>query len=34
MNVRMEDSWKAALRDEFDKPYFMSLVQELHFQGI
>ena len=32
MNVRMEDSWKAALRDEFDKPYFMSLVQELHRQ--
>lgn len=32
MNVRMEDSWKAALRDEFDKPYFISLVQELHRQ--
>ena len=32
MNVRMEDSWKAALRDEFDKPYFTSLVQELHRQ--
>ena len=26
MNVRIEDSWKEVLSDEFDKPYFMRLV--------
>ena len=30
MDVRIEQSWKEALRDEFDKPYFASLVQYLH----
>ncbi|MBR1573604.1 MAG: uracil-DNA glycosylase [Bacteroidales bacterium] len=30
MNVKMEASWKAALQDEFEKPYFASLVQTLH----
>ena len=25
MDVRMEASWKAALKDEFDKPYFQEL---------
>lgn len=32
MNVRIEQSWHEALRDEFDKPYFESLVRELHAQ--
>lgn len=27
MNVNIEPSWKAILSDEFDKPYFQSLVQ-------
>ena len=27
MNVKIEESWKAILNDEFDKPYFESLVQ-------
>ena len=26
----MEQSWKEALRDEFEKPYFASLVRFLH----
>ena len=30
MDVRIEPSWKEALKDEFDKPYFLSLVQQLH----
>ena len=30
MNVKMEASWKAALQDEFEKPYFASLVQTIH----
>lgn len=30
MDVKMESSWKAAMRGEFDKPYFASLVQYLH----
>ena len=30
MDVRIEPSWKEALEDEFDKPYFLSLVQQLH----
>ena len=30
MNVQIEESWKEALKDEFDKPYFASLVQYLH----
>ena len=30
MDVRMEESWKAALGEEFDKPYFQSLVGQLH----
>lgn len=28
----MEESWKKALSDEFDKPYFVSLVQYLHHE--
>lgn len=27
MDVRIEDSWKARLQDEFDKPYFAALTQ-------
>lgn len=30
MDVRIEQSWKEALKDEFDKPYFESLVSYLH----
>ena len=30
MQVRIEDSWKSALADEFGKPYFESLVRFLH----
>lgn len=30
MEVKIEQSWKEALKDEFDKPYFQSLVQTLH----
>jgi uracil-DNA glycosylase len=30
MEVRIEDSWKKALKGEFDKPYFTSLVHFLH----
>ena len=32
MEVKMEESWKKALSDEFDKPYFVSLVQYLHHE--
>jgi uracil-DNA glycosylase len=27
MNIRIEPSWKAALKDEFEKPYFVELTQ-------
>ena len=30
MEVRIEESWKAALADEFAKPYFVSLARRLH----
>ena len=30
MEVRIEESWKAALADEFAKPYFASLARRLH----
>ena len=30
MEVKIEQSWKAALADEFDKPYFASMVRFLH----
>ena len=30
MEVRIEESWKAALADEFAKPYFFSLARRLH----
>ena len=30
MEVQMEKSWKEALKDEFDKPYFTALAEELH----
>lgn len=30
MDVRIEPSWKEALRDEFDKPYFAALARYLH----
>ena len=30
MDVKIEDSWKEALRDEFEKPYFERLVRYLH----
>ena len=30
MDVKIEQTWKEALRDEFEKPYFASLVRFLH----
>ena len=30
MDVKIEQSWKNALKDEFEKPYFASLVRFLH----
>ncbi|MCQ2143466.1 MAG: uracil-DNA glycosylase [Bacteroidales bacterium] len=30
MDVRIEPSWKEALAEEFDKPYFKALVEYLH----
>ena len=30
MDVRIENSWKEALKSEFEKPYFASLVRYLH----
>ena len=30
MDVRIEQSWKEALAEEFDKPYFRELAAELH----
>ena len=30
MDVKIEQSWKDALADEFGKPYFVSLVRFLH----
>ncbi len=30
MDVQIEESWKRALADEFEKPYFSSLVAHLH----
>ncbi len=30
MDVKIEESWKRALHEEFEKPYFVSLVQRLH----
>ena len=30
MDVRIEQSWKIALSEEFEKPYFRELVAELH----
>ncbi len=30
MDVKIEESWKNALEGEFEKPYFVSLVQYLH----
>ena len=30
MDVNIEPRWREALRDEFDKPYFVSLVRRLH----
>ncbi len=30
MDVRIEQRWKEVLRDEFEKPYFVSLVRQLH----
>ncbi len=32
MDVKIENSWKSALADEFEKPYFASLVRFLHAQ--
>lgn len=34
MDVQIEQSWKDALKDEFDKPYFAGLVSELHRQKL
>ncbi len=30
MDVKIEDSWKEAMKEEFDKPYFCQLVKTLH----
>lgn len=30
MEVKIEDSWKEVLSDEFEKPYFKTLVETLH----
>ena len=30
MTVKIEDSWKTALQEEFDKPYFKELAARLH----
>ena len=30
MDVKIEQSWKEALRDEFEKPYFAALARQLH----
>ena len=30
IDVKIEESWKEALAEEFDKPYFAALVQKLH----
>lgn len=30
MNVRIESSWREALKEEFDKPYFAALSERLH----
>lgn len=32
MNVQIEDSWKAALKDEFDKKYFGNIVEFLKIE--
>ena len=32
MDVKIEQSWKSALAEEFGKPYFESLVRFLHAQ--
>ena len=34
MEVRIEESWKSALADEFGKPYFASLVRFLHEEKV
>ncbi|MBQ0024961.1 MAG: uracil-DNA glycosylase [Bacteroidales bacterium] len=30
MNVKIEESWKQVLSEEFDKPYFLNLAEALH----
>jgi uracil-DNA glycosylase len=30
MNVRIEESWRAQLQEEFDKPYFQELIRFVH----
>lgn len=30
MDVKIEDSWKNVLKEEFDQPYFVELVRKLH----
>ena len=30
MDVKIEESWKALLRDEFEKPYFAAIAEYLH----
>jgi uracil-DNA glycosylase len=34
MNVKIEQSWKEALAEEFSKPYFESLVNFLREENI
>ena len=29
INVKIEDSWKEALKTEFSKPYFVAITQKL-----
>ena len=30
--IKIESSWKAALSEEFAKPYFIDLIDELHIE--
>lgn len=32
MDVRIDSSWKEALKEEFDKPYFIELARRLHYE--
>ncbi|WP_431209674.1 hypothetical protein ACQ86N_26475 [Puia sp. P3] len=34
MDVKIEDSWKAALKQEFNKPYFLQIATHLKTEKI